>query len=128
MTRVYIANDKLEERNALRLLLTDLNMEVIGESTDWLSTLAHAPDSQADMLLIDWDLLPDHSDIALKELRKACLAAIVIVVLSYLDARQQAAISSGANVFISKTEAPERIADRLLLAAASANSMTHTVE
>jgi DNA-binding NarL/FixJ family response regulator len=128
MTRVYIANDKLEERNALRLLLIDLNMEVVGESADWSSTLAHAPASRADMLLIDWDLIPNHSDIALKELRKACLAAIVIVILSYLDARHQAAISSGANVFISKTEAPERIADRLRLAAASANTITHPVE
>jgi DNA-binding NarL/FixJ family response regulator len=128
MTRVYIANDKLEERHALRLLLVDLGLEVVGESADWSSTLAQAPASRADMLLIDWELLPRNSAIALKILRKDFLAEIVIVVISYLDARHQAALSSGANVFISKSESPERIADRLRLAAASVNSLTQAAD
>ena len=40
MTRVYVADAQHEERSALRLLLLDLNMEVVNEAADWLITLA----------------------------------------------------------------------------------------
>jgi DNA-binding NarL/FixJ family response regulator len=72
------------------------------------------------MLLIDWDLLPRITPAsALDGLRKACPAALVIVLISHLDARQQAALSSGADAFISKGETPERVAERLRSVAAS---------
>ncbi len=120
MTRVYVADAKPEERSALRLLLLDLKMEVVGEAADWFTTLAQAPTRRTDMLLIDWDLLPINSpSAALDELRKACPAALVIILISHLDARQQAALSAGADAFISKGETPDRVAERLRLAAAS---------
>jgi len=118
MTRVFLADALPEERSALRLMLLDLNMEVVGEADDWATTLAHAPASRTDMLLVDWDLLPNTSSAALDELRRACPAALVIVLISHLDARQQAAISSGADAFISKGETPERVAERLRTVAA----------
>jgi len=119
MTRVFLADAKPEERSALRLLLIDLTMEVSGEAPDWPATLANAPQSRSDMLLIDWDLLPEAPSEALKELRALCPAALVIVLISHLDARQQAALSAGADAFISKGEMPERVAERLRIAAAS---------
>ena len=119
MTRVYVADTLTEERSALRLMLLDLNMEVVGEAADWATTLAQAPVSGTDMLLVDWDLLPRISpSAALDELRKICPAALVIVLISHLDARQQAALLSGADVFISKTEEPDRVAERLRSVAA----------
>jgi DNA-binding NarL/FixJ family response regulator len=118
MTRVYVADAKPEERSALRLLLLDLKMEVAGEAADWPTTLAQAPVSRTDMLLIDWDLLPGEHSAALDELRKACPAALVIILISHLDARQQAALSSGADAFISKGETPERVAEHLRTVAA----------
>ncbi len=119
MTRVYLADARLDERSALRLLLLDLKMEVVGEAADWLTTLAQAPVSHADMLLVDWDLLPESPTAALEKLREACPAALVIVLISHLDARQQAALSAGADAFISKGETPERVAERLRNVAAS---------
>ncbi len=119
MTRVYLANAKPEERSALRLLLLDLKMEIVGEASNWPTTLFQAPLSRMDMLLVDWDLLPGSPTAALEELRKACPAALVIVLISHLDARQQAALSAGADAFISKSETPERVAERLRTAAAS---------
>ena len=119
MTRVYLADSQREERSALRLLLLDLKMEVVGEAADWATTLAQAPFSRTDMLLVDWDLLPSAPTGALDELRKACPAALVIVLISHLDARQQAALSAGADAFISKDETPERVAERLRTVAAS---------
>jgi DNA-binding NarL/FixJ family response regulator len=94
-------------------------MEVVGEAADWSTTLAQAPVSRTNMLLVDWDLLPSEPNAALGELRKACPAALLIVLISHLDARQQAALSAGADAFISKGETPEGVAKRLQAAAES---------
>ena len=118
MPRVYVANANDDERSALCLLLQDLQMEIAGDASDWPTTLAQAPISQSDMLLVDWALIPGVSTEALKELRQACPAALVIILISSLDARQQAALSAGADAFISKDEAPDRVAERLRIAAA----------
>ena len=119
MTRVYLADAQVEERSALRLVLQDLNMEVVGEAADWLTTLALAPATRLDMLLVDWLLLPvDLGLQALVELRKACSHTIVVVLISHLDARHQAALSTGADAFISKSETPERVTQHLRLIAA----------
>jgi DNA-binding NarL/FixJ family response regulator len=119
MTRVYVADAKPEELAALRVLLLDLQMEVVGEAADWATVLAQAPVSRTDMLLIDWDLLPNSPTAALDEIRRACPVPLVIVLISHLDARQQAALSAGADAFISKGEMPERVAERLRAVAAS---------
>jgi DNA-binding NarL/FixJ family response regulator len=119
MTRVFLADSLDKERSALRLLLLDLKMEVVGEAADWSTTLAQAPIRRTDMLLVDWDLLPIAPTAALERLRKACPAALVIVLISHLDARQQAALSAGADAFISKGETPERVAERLRIVAAN---------
>ena len=118
MNRIFLADAQPEERSALHLLLLDLKMEVVGEAADWPTTLAQAPISHADMLLIDWELLPDSATAALKKLRKACPSALVIILISHLDARHQAALSAGADTFISKGEMPERLAERLQAIAA----------
>ena len=119
MTRVYLADGRPEERSALRLVLLDLKMEVIGEAADWATALAEAPIRRTDILLVDWDLLPDSSGGALAGLRMACPAALVVVLISHLDARAQAALSAGADAFISKGETPERVAEHLRTVAAS---------
>jgi DNA-binding NarL/FixJ family response regulator len=118
MTRVFLADAQSDERKALRVMLRDLKMEIVGDSADWPTTLAKAPESGLDMLLVDWGMLPTGWGVkALADLRLACPVAIVVVLISHLDARHQAALSAGADVFISKGEAPERVAERLQCAA-----------
>jgi DNA-binding NarL/FixJ family response regulator len=120
MTRVYVADARSEERSALRLLLLDLNMEVVGESADWFTTLIQAPISLVDMLLVDWDLLPNNAPkVALDGFRKACPSTLVVILISYLDAHKQAALSIGADVFIRKDEMPEGVCQHLRNAASS---------
>jgi DNA-binding NarL/FixJ family response regulator len=119
MTRVYVADARPEERSALRILLLDLKMEVVGEAADWFTTLVQVPASSIDILLVDWDLLPNNApNEAIDGLRKACPSALVVVLISQMDARTQAAFSIGADLFISKDETPERVADRLRAVAA----------
>ena len=117
MTRVLLAAPQPDVRAALRLMLLDLSMEVVGEAADWPLTLALAPESRPDMLLVDWELIPLDSGNTLTQLRAVCPAAVVIVLISQLEARQQAALSAGADAFISKGEMPDRVADRLRSAA-----------
>jgi DNA-binding NarL/FixJ family response regulator len=50
MTRVLLAAPQPDVRAALRLLLLDLSMEVVGEAADWPIALVLAPETQPDML------------------------------------------------------------------------------
>jgi len=119
MLRVFLADSHKEERLALRLLLMDLKMQIVGEAADWSATLAQAPPVAPTMLLVDWALLPDEAVQALRELRLSCPVAMVIVLISHLDARQQAALASGADHFISKGDMPDRVVEHLKIAAAT---------
>ena len=119
MTRVYLADSLIYERSAVRLVLLDLKMTVVGEAADWPTMLADAPATHPEMLLVSWDLLPSDLGVqALAKLREACPGKIVIVLISYLDVRQQAALSAGADAFISKSDSPEHVMLYLRLAAA----------
>jgi DNA-binding NarL/FixJ family response regulator len=113
MTYVLLAAPQPDVSAALRLMLLDLNMEVVGEAADWPTTLALATETRPDMVLVDWDLISLESGNTLIQLRAACPAAVVIVLISQLDPRQQAALSAGADAFISKGEMPDRVAERL---------------
>ncbi|HSH02924.1 MAG TPA: response regulator [Anaerolineae bacterium] len=115
MIHVFLADSQIQVRSALRLFLLDLAMKVVGEAADWPTMLATMPLTKADMVIVDWDLIPAGS--SLVELRNACPHTIVIVLISRLDARQQAAQSAEANSFISKNETPDRMAQHLRAAA-----------
>ena len=117
MTTVLLAAPQPDVRAALRLLLLDLNMGIVGEATDWSTTLALAPQTRPDMMLVDWEIIPLDSGNTLSQLRAVCPDSVVIVLISQLDARQQAALSVGADAFISKGEMPDRVAERLRMAA-----------
>jgi DNA-binding NarL/FixJ family response regulator len=117
--RVYLADSQSDERLAFRLILQDLDMQVVGEAADWPTALAQAPATSPDMLMVDWGLVAAGSGVDLAELRMACPAAVVIVLISHLNAREQAALSAGADAFISKSEMSEQVVERLRAAVAS---------
>jgi len=113
MKRAFLADAQFDERSALRLVLQDLKMQVVGEAADWPTVLALAPGTHPDLVVVDWGLVADESGAALPKLREACPAAVVIVLVSHLDPRHQAALSAGADAFISKSETSIRVAERL---------------
>jgi len=102
--------------------LQDLKMRVVGEAADWPTALAQAPATSPDMVMVDWGLVAAGSGGDLAELRMSCPAAVVIVLISPLSAREQAALSAGADAFISKGETSDRVAERLRNAVASIRS------
>ncbi len=119
MKRVYLADSQYDERRAFRLIFQDLKMKVVGEAADWPTALAQAPATRPDILMVDWGLVAARPGANLAELRKACPAAMVIVLISHLSAREQAALSTDADAFISKSETSDRVAERLRDAVAS---------
>ncbi|MGE5225174.1 MAG: response regulator [Omnitrophica WOR_2 bacterium] len=121
MKRVYLADAQIDERLAFRILFRNLKMLVVGEAADWPTALAQAPATRPDMVLVEWGLIAPGSDASLAEMRKACPTAVVIVLISHLDAREQAAISAGADAFISKGETADRVVERLRAAVGSVN-------
>jgi DNA-binding NarL/FixJ family response regulator len=123
MKRAFLADALPDERSAFRLILQDLNMQVVGEAADWHSVLALAPATRPDMVVVDWGLVADESGAALPKLREACPGAVVIVLISHLDPRHQAALSAGADSFISKGETSLRVTERLRDAVASIHSV-----
>jgi DNA-binding NarL/FixJ family response regulator len=127
MIRVYVATAKPEERAALRLMLLDLDLQVVGEASDWFTTLAQAPATNFNLLLVDWDMLPMNAATGLQELRRSSQTyAIIVVLTSNLDSSKQAALADGADLFISKSEIPELMAGKLqILAENIENESTH---
>lgn len=119
MKRVYLADAHPDERQIFRIILKDLDMQVVGEADDWPTVLTQAPATDPDMLMVDWGLVASGSGAELTELRRACPAALVIVLVSPLEAREQAALSAGADAFISKGETSDRVVKRLRDAVAS---------
>jgi DNA-binding NarL/FixJ family response regulator len=117
MTRVFLASSQSETRSAFRLLLLDLKMLVVGEAGDWPTALAEASGTHPEMLVVDWNLIPQGR--SLNELRATCADEVLIVLISQLDARRQAALSAGADFFVSKGEMPDRVTARLRSAAES---------
>jgi DNA-binding NarL/FixJ family response regulator len=97
MPRIYLADSSSEERSALRLMLVDLNMDVVGEATDWTTILTQAPFMCIDLLLVDWDLLPQDMDLALAKLRKACPNVIIIALISHYSPEILNSIPIGAH-------------------------------
>ena len=114
MVRGYLADAMFEERSALRLLLLDLDMEIAGEADNWSTALAEAPICHTDLLIVETELLSGSSNILLDEIRSACPKALIIILIGRLEARQQAALSADADLFTSKSETPERVAEHLV--------------
>jgi DNA-binding NarL/FixJ family response regulator len=119
MTRVYLSDSLIEERSALCRVLLHLDMQVVGEAADWPTTLALAPATRLDILLVDWNLLPNSLGAqSISALRQACPNAIVVFLISLLNDRDQAVFSAGADAFISKGDTPERVVESLRAIAA----------
>ena len=116
MSRVFLVDGQSTVRSALRLLLLDLQMQVVGEAEDWPTALAQASAARPDMLVVYWGLLLPEPGAALAELRVSCPAVRVVALSGRLNARQ-AALLAGADGFISIGETPDRVAEHLRTAA-----------
>ena len=115
--RVLLADDQVNVRSALRLLLAqEPDLDVVGEATGTEELLAQAKIVHPDLVLLDWELpglqptdpATDSGQQLLLTLH-ACHPGLRVIALSGRPEACQAALAAGADAFVSKGDPPERL-------------------
>ena len=111
--RVLVADSDPRVRAALNMFFrSDSESAIIGESQDASSLLAQAKEIQPDLVLIDWEL-PGNSIAVLIEWLKEAKKPSKVIVLSRRPESEQAALTVGADAFVSKTHSANSLLDTL---------------
>jgi len=106
--RILLADHRSRVRFALRALLEQQpGLNVVGEAVDARSLLTQAGSSCPDLVLLDWKLRGLAAD-SLPALRRVC-PDVHVIALSGRPEERRAALDAGADAFVSKTDAPERL-------------------
>jgi DNA-binding NarL/FixJ family response regulator len=107
--RVIVADDQIEVRSAIRLLLEEkAGMEVVGEARDSESLVRLIKTSRPDLVILDWELAeakPGEGMLALK----AVNPQLDVLVLSSRPQVENAAVKAGARAFVCKSDPPETL-------------------
>jgi DNA-binding NarL/FixJ family response regulator len=106
-TRMLIADDQVEIRSAMRLLLNHaLGVTTVEEAVNASQALRMAHDWRPDIVLLDWEL-PGQAGRALVTALRLMPSGPVVVVLSSKPEARPAALDAGASAFVSKGDPPE---------------------
>jgi DNA-binding NarL/FixJ family response regulator len=111
--RVFIASRHSTERSALRLLLPELDSQIVGEAGDWRAVLVSAAYAKPDVVVLDWNVMSAAKVTAVSPLRQVCPPALLIVLMSRLDLRQQEALGAGADVVVNKDDDANCVVENL---------------
>ncbi|UCG82597.1 MAG: response regulator transcription factor [Dehalococcoidia bacterium] len=105
--RILLADDQVEVRSALRLLLDQSDgMAVVGEVAEAKELSTKLESACPDVVLLDWELPDLRAAESLVELRSRCPRLMVIALSSRPEARHTS-LAAGADAFVSKGDAPE---------------------
>lgn len=106
--QILLVEDQAKVRFALRVLLErQPGLEVVGEAVDGEDLLAQARDACPDLVLLAWEL-PGLAAGGLPAMRAIC-PDLSVIVLSGRPEVRQAALSAGADAFVSKSDPPEKL-------------------
>ena len=115
--RVLITDDSARARHGLRALLATLpEVEVVGEAANGQEAVCCVVRFHPDVVLMDVQM-PMMDGVEATQLIKSRWPKIYVIVLTIYVAQQTAALAAGADAWVIKEGAPER-----LLAALSAYS------
>ena len=107
--RILLADEEFNVRFALRTLLErQPGLEIVGEVDRSGELLSQAKTTCPDLVLLDWSFRGSAAADALFALRKVW-ANVTVIVLSGRPEARGAALSAGADAFISKTDPPEEL-------------------
>jgi DNA-binding NarL/FixJ family response regulator len=99
--RIFLADDELNVRQALRSLLEQAGFTVVGEACDAESLLAQVCISPPDVILMDWELPGLRAQHFIRTLHGYCPGTKVIALSAQPDARPNA-LALGVDAFVSK--------------------------
>jgi DNA-binding NarL/FixJ family response regulator len=121
MMRIVLVDDEVPVLSAERLVISrEPGMVVVAESSDLIGLWAQMETHLPDVLLLDWELPNLEPGAFFKRLRRLYPALRVVALSSQPEARQQA-LALGADAFVSKGDAPERLLLTLHRLAASSD-------
>jgi DNA-binding NarL/FixJ family response regulator len=107
--RVLIADDSVRTREGLRALLaTWPQLTVVGEAANGQDAVRQVAECQPDVVLMDLHM-PVLDGVQATELIKQQWPAVAVIVLTMYAAEQSAALAAGADAFLIKGSAPERL-------------------
>jgi DNA-binding NarL/FixJ family response regulator len=105
--RVYLADEDVEVRHALRLVLQqELCYQVVGEAAHAHGLVPLVDSAGANLVLIEWEL-PGKVNARLLASLHSLAHKPHVVVLSVRPEAEQFALAAGADAFVSKAEPPE---------------------
>ncbi len=104
--RVLIADDDVQVRSALRLLLEQRQDSVLAEADSVEGVIATAQVIAPDVILLDWQLCGNENGDLLRVLRLECPSSTIITKSARPESKK-CAIEAGAYAFISKNDPPE---------------------
>jgi DNA-binding NarL/FixJ family response regulator len=112
--RVIVADDQIEVRSALRLLLEEkAGISLISEASDETTLLTMAVYQKPDLIILDWELNSRKPGDIVEKLKNRH-ADIALIVLSSRPQVRAAAMRAGACGFVCKSEPPESILKTLV--------------
>jgi len=107
--RVVIADDSARARDGLRALLaTWPEVAVVGEAVNGQEAMRLVAECRPDAVLMDLQM-PVLDGVQATQLLKKQWPDITVIVLTIYAAEQTAALDAGADAFVVKGSAPERI-------------------
>jgi len=107
--RILVADNQAKVRHALRvLLMRQPGLEVVGEAASAGEVLAQVQVARPDLVLLHWRLREESASDLLGALRGAC-PGLCVIALSARPELCQAALTEGADDFVSKVDPPERL-------------------
>jgi DNA-binding NarL/FixJ family response regulator len=122
--RVLVVDDQEKVRSAIRLLLDhEPSCEVSGEAVDVAGLLNWLEVEDADLVLLDWELVNGDARGVLATIRESC-PGVGIVALSGQPEARRAALDAGADGFASKGEPPERLLEAIEMWRGSGDAKT----
>jgi DNA-binding NarL/FixJ family response regulator len=107
--RILLADDQPQVRFALRVLLEQQpGLAIVGEATDGNGLLKHVAMTLPDVILLGWELPGLRATDSLSHLRRI-RPDVLVIALSVRSEARLAALSAGADAFVSKGDPPERL-------------------
>ena len=107
--RVLLADDQFEVRWALRVLLQEeAHLFLVGEVIKTQELVRQAQRTQADLILLDWEL-PGRPTAAILTALHALPCHPKVIALSGRPEAQRAALAAGVDAFVSKGDPPDQL-------------------
>ena len=111
--RILIADDDHHARAGVRAFLsTMLPCEIVGEAADGAELLVQTARHRPDVVVLDLRM-PELDGVQATRMLKAVWPDIGVVALTLYREQREVALAAGADAFVTKGDAPERLVQAL---------------